>query len=138
MPVSYFPVVGQIKAAVTDSSTDVGGEPDVRPISCTVIFKPSVPQVYVAADSTVLRLEPIRTRTNTTTGDLETIDESQVELVDNAGLGLQPGELTYLVTFEDVVVPSAKGASVALQQFRFAAPGDGSEVDLGSVVRIPA
>jgi hypothetical protein len=129
-----FTVTGIISAVISDSSADVLGDPDVRPVSCTVVFTPSVRQVY--SEGHVYHLEAIKARTNTTTGALETIDVSPVKLTANTGIGLPPGELTYTVSFEDVVMPGTKGRKVDLSPFRFAAPTSATTVDLAAVTRL--
>ena len=130
MPLSYFTVTGNILAAVTDSSADAGGEPDTKPISCSTIFTPKPQRVREAGN--VYFLQPIRSRTNLTTGQIETIDGNPVELVDSVGLDVET--LEYTLSFEDIVVPSAHGAKISLTAMVFEAPGDGSTIDLGTVL----
>lgn len=124
---TFFPVTGTLQALVSDSSADTDGDPDAQFISATLTFTPSTSQVF--AEGKLLRLAPIKARTNNVDGVLKTIDGHTVSLVaDTFGIGL-----TYTVTFTNVVYD--KG-SRDIPSFSFAAPTDTSAVDLASVEKL--
>lgn len=139
--ISYFEVVQPLYQVVHTSDEPDGGDlPEVEKFSGTVTFTPSVSEVSSAElDSTVI-LQPIRGRFQLPDGVLRTLNGSEgVSLVDNVALGLPaPGEkgtLTYRVDYSNVVFDG--GSDRHMQSFRFAAPGDGSQVDLNTVTRLP-
>jgi hypothetical protein len=132
MPLTMFPVVGKFQAVVSDA-TDLEGEPDIENISSFVYFSPSVEQVFSATDHVIYRLRPFRARTNPDLGQVLNIDGTQVSLPANTP-DLQLANLTYLVTFDHVVVDEREGK---IDAFRFAAPPDATLVDLSTVERIP-
>lgn len=137
----YFEVV-QPSYQVVETNADPDGEdfPDVVKFSGTVTFTPSVSEVHsVDLDSTIV-LQPIRGRFQLPDGMLRTLNGSEgVQLVDNQHLGLpvlgEKGALTYRVDYSNVVFDGAPDRK--LTSFRFAAPGNGTQVNLNSVVRLP-
>ena len=129
MALSTFGVVGKILAAVPDSSADPGGEPDIRPISCTCVFTPKPHRLRQAGAVTEIR--PLTCRTNLDTGEIETIDVSPVSLIDHTGTDVE--HIQYTLSFVSVVVPGAKKAKIDLEPMIFFSPGDGSTIDLGTV-----
>ena len=69
-------------------------------------------------------------------GALRSINGARgVELVDNVNLGLSQGKLVYRVDFSNVVFDDLSNRPMAA--FKFAAPGDGSTIDLNTVDRLP-
>jgi len=134
MSLTYFPVVGQFTAVITDRSSDEGGQPDEVGISCTVWFRPSVRQIH-SPDGTIYRLQDIRART-TLEGVLETVDGNTPSLLSNTP-ELDIEELWYTVSFEDVTF-DANDADEEMTPFKFLAPTDDSPVDLATVEKFPA
>ncbi|CQD07184.1 hypothetical protein BN970_01348 [Mycolicibacterium conceptionense] len=131
MALTQFPVTGTFQAVISDSS-DAGGESDVQNISSTVWFTPSVQQVYSASEGKVIRLAPVRARTNPDDGMLRTIDGNTVSLISNsAALGLE--NLYWTVTFSNVVYDRAERE---ITSFTFEAPQDSTPVDLATVARV--
>ena len=140
MTLTYFPVTAILKAAVSDTSTDPDGDPDIQFVSSFVYFAPSEAQVYDPTDATIYRLTTIKARTNPSDGALKNIDGSTVHLVANTPTleDLQGNiieTLTYEVTFDHTVYGEA---NQEIQPFRFLAPVDATPVDLASVERLPA
>lgn len=137
MALTYFPVTAILKAAVSDTSGDVDGNPDIQFISCFVYFHPSETQVYNTTDTTIYRLETIRARTLPDDGVLKNIDGTQVSLVANTSnlkrTDGQPLTLTYKVTFDHVVY--AEGDQ-QIDSFSFLAPTTSTTVDLTTVTRL--
>jgi hypothetical protein len=132
MSLAFFTVTAVLKAIRTDGN-DAGGDPDTQFISSTVWFTPSVLQIHSAVDSTVYRLQPIRTRTDVADGVLRTIDGSAVKLVaNNSAIALD--ELFYDVTFTDVVYD--RQPEPVVDGFRFLAPTSATSVDLATVPRL--
>lgn len=72
-------------------------------------------------------------------GALRSLDGSLgVALVDNVNLGLAEDALTYRVDYSNLVWDtSIVSFNRTIKSFRFAAPGDGSTVDLTTVARLP-
>jgi hypothetical protein len=61
-----------------------------------------------------------------------------VALVDNVNLGLMQDSLTYRVDYSNLVWDSnIEDFAKHISSFRFAAPGDGSTIDLTTVTRLP-
>lgn len=139
--IAYFEVV-QPNYQVVQTNEEVTGEdfPDVEKFSGTVTFTPSADEVHSPdLDSTIV-LRPIRGRFQLPDGKLRTLNGSEgVQLVDNQHLGLpatgSKGALTYRVDYSNVVFDGASNRRLA--PFRFAAPGDGTQVNLNTVARLP-
>ena len=124
-----------LKAVHTDS-VDEGGDPDIQFISSTVWFIPSIKQIHSDVDTTIYRLQPIRTRTDVADGVLRTINGDAVKLVANtAAIGVS--ELFYDVIFEDVVYDTKVTPEPLIDGFRFLAPTTATTIDLATVPRLP-
>lgn len=144
----YFTVVNQLYEDVqTDSIDPIGNQPTVMPISGTATFTPcdALGNVITEIDSATLdatvMLDPIIGRFNVDytsgapDGALRTLNGTYgVELVDNVNLGLAEGGLTYRVDYSNVVFDSIGQRHI--NSLRFAAPGNGAQVDLNTVQRL--
>lgn len=133
MALAFFSVTGVLKAIRTDSA-DAGGDPDTQFISSTVTFTPSTRQVHSATEGAIIRLQPIRARTDVADGVLRTVDGNTVKLpVNNASLDLD--DLWWDVTFTNVVMD--KQAEPVIDGFRFLGPTTVTTIDLATVERFP-
>ena len=132
MSLTYFPVTGTLRAVVTDTSTDTGGDPNIQNISSFTYFTPSVPQVFDSDDKVIWRLQTIKARTNPDLGQILNIDGTPVTLVANTP-NLDVDTLTYHVHFDHVVYD--EGDRV-ITPFDFTAPTDDTPIDLATVDRI--
>jgi hypothetical protein len=133
MPLTLFPVTGTLKAVISDA-TDAAGAPDVENISSFCYFTPSESQIFHQTDLVIYQLKVIRARSNSSDGVIVNIDGTPVSLVANTpDLGLA-APLTYLVSFDHVVIDQRADVITA---FRFAAPPDATPVDLSTVERLP-
>jgi hypothetical protein len=130
---TYFTVEADYAAATTDG-IDPGNYPDMQGVSALVTFTPNVSEVSTASPAGRLVLAPIVGRLEET-GELHSLDRSPgVSLVANAGIGLQPGQLTYRVEFSRVVYD---GGDRTLEPFRFVAPATSTTINLATVERLP-
>jgi len=143
----YFTVTNSLYQGVETNTTndDDSAAPTVVPISGTVTFTPVdangnvITQVVSAEiDSTIL-LDPIQGRFSVDTvggtpdGVLRSINGTAgVELVDNQNLGLTA--LYYWVQYSNVVFDGI--GERLIKSFYFAAPGNGSTVDLNTVTQL--
>ena len=125
---TFFPVTAILQALVSDSSADVDGNPDAQFISATVTFTPSVSQVN--AEGKVLRLAPIKARTDNVDGVLKTIDGHSVTLVANT-FGITG--MHYTVSFTNVVYDKGNRD---IPSFSFLAPTTSTAVDLATVQKL--
>ncbi len=91
-----------------------------------VLFQPNLSEI-VAPDDVVILLSPTQ-GTFDASGVLCADDGGGVgvSLIDNVGLGLAPGALSYTVSYESPQVPIAS--------FEFEAPGTGETLDLSTVM----
>lgn len=136
MALTYFSVTATIKAIRTDSAIDVGGDPETQFVSSTVTFSPSVSQVYSATEDAIIRLQPIRGRTDVSDGVLHTVDGSALKLPANSA-ALDVDELFYDVTFSNVVYDLGAQPKAIIDGFRFLAPTTSETIDLATVERLP-
>ena len=133
MALSYF-LVTQPLVHDVETSDETGNLPEIHPISALVTFTPNVSEVQSAElDATVL-LRPIVGRIEE--GVLVSIDSTVgIQLVDEtSALGTLAKPLTYACAYSKVVFDKAERS---VKSFRFAAPGDGSGVNLNTVARLP-
>lgn len=111
---------------VTDNPTSTGNVPVESFVQGVVTFTPSVSVVSLASPSETVYIDPIVGRFSLDGNGLESFDGAAgVELVDNVGLGLSAGALTYRVDYQLNQMP-------ATPSFMIVAPGDGSTVDLNN------
>jgi hypothetical protein len=111
----YFTVVATYEAVASPGS--------VTPITGTVTFTPNINESDSPALDTTTALAPMTAQI--TSGVLCALDGSTgVDLVDDVDLCLGDTRLLYLVEYSDL------SDSLQLNSFWFAAPGDGSTVDL--------
>lgn len=131
-----FTVVQLSEDVETNQSTTGGNLPTIVRFSGTLTFTPSHPEIESAPLDTTVIINPIVGRWDGSDGVLKSINGTPgVGLIDNQYLGLAPGELTYRVDYSNLVWDDESGR--AMRSFRFAAPGDGSTVDLTTVTRLP-
>jgi hypothetical protein len=144
----YFTVVNPLYEVVeTDTTDTVGNQPTVIPISGTVTFTPCdakgkvITEVVSADLDATVMLDPIHGRfnVNLTTGEPDGVlralnGTAGVKLVDNVNLGLPVGGLTYRFDYTNVVFDGISERHIA--SGRFAAPEDGSTIDLNTVPRL--
>ncbi|CPT12081.1 Uncharacterised protein [Mycobacteroides abscessus subsp. abscessus] len=132
----YFTVADTYQAIVSDGSDD-GNEPDLKMISGTVTFTPSVKEVLATISDipTTVRLGPIIGRIEED-GVLKTLDSTPgVKLLANTeAIGPLP-ELTYRVDFTNVVYN--RKTNQRIEPFRFAAATSAVTLRLSSVERLP-
>lgn len=133
MALTYFDVTGTIKAAVSNSSSDIDGDPQLQFVTAFVDFIPSVRQVFSVEDGVLYRLQDIRGRTSDVDGTLETIDGSTLTLPANSSV-LDLPELRYRVKFSNVTYDGLKDQ--VIDSFEFVAPTDSTPVDLATVARV--
>ncbi|WP_100458488.1 hypothetical protein [Mycobacteroides abscessus] len=132
----YFTVADTYQAIVSDGS-DEGSEPDLKMISGTVTFTPSVREVLANIDgeSRSIELGVIDGRIEED-GVLKTLDSTPgVKLLANTeAIGPLP-ELTYRVDFTNVVYN--RKTNQRIEPFRFAAATSAVTLRLSSVERLP-
>lgn len=132
----YFTVADTYQAIVSDGS-DEGSEPDLKMISGTVTFTPSVREVLANIDgeSRSIELGVIDGRIEED-GVLKTLDSTPgVKLLANTeAIGPLP-ELTYRVDFTNVVYN--RKTNQRIEPFRFAAATSATTLRLSSVERLP-
>lgn len=134
---SYFTVNDSSYEGVQTNTTTTGGSaPTVGFISGTVTFTPSVTEIDGQPLGATVLLDPIHGRFSSDDGVLRSLNGTTgVGLVDNVGLGLAEGQLSYVVTYTNVNFDGLDERQIA--SFRFAAPGNGDAVDLNTVARLP-
>lgn len=132
----YFTVADTYQAIVSDGA-DAGNEPDLKMISGTVTFTPSVREVLANIDgeSRSIELGVIDGRIEED-GVLKTLDSTPgVKLLANTeAIGPLP-ELTYRVDFTNVVYN--RKTNQRIEPFRFAAATSAVTLRLSSVERLP-
>lgn len=111
---------------ISDSSSSTGNAPVESFVLGTVTFTPSVGVINSESPSETVYIDPIVGRFTSDGNGLETFDGTAgVELVDNVGLGLDAGTLTYRVDYHLNGEPAPS--------FMIVAPGDGTGIDLNNV-----
>ena len=142
----YFEVTNQLYEVVETNTTSEGTNlPTVVPVSGTVSFTPVdasgniITQVISSALDATIFLDPIEgrfsvdTSSGTPDGVLRALNGTAgVSLVDNVYLGLSA--LYYWVQYSNVLFDGIGERLVA--SFYFAAPGNGSTIDLNTVTRL--
>ena len=133
---TYFQVTQVFTTIQTNQTPGTLTTPVVEPSSGTAIFTCSHPEIESAPLDRTVSIDPIMGRWSSVDGVLSELDGVPgVGLTDNQFLGLDPGVLTYRVDYSNLVWDNNSDQN--LDSFRFAAPGDGSTVDLTTVTRLP-
>lgn len=137
MALAFFTLTGKITAVVADYA-DVGTDPDVKDVSCTVTFTPRIPRggLVWAPGLTPpqgIALPKIVARCDTD-GVLRTIvGDAGVKLTANTA-DIDLDQLIYDVTFTNVVYDRAEQI---ISGFAFEAPTSAVTVDMSTLDRLP-
>lgn len=142
MTIMLDPIIGRMNVTANSSTyTTVAGDTWVT-IAAKVGGVSRTPAALAAANPSVTT--PIATGTvvnipSGLDGVLRSLNGAfGVALVDNVNLGLAADALTYRVDYSNLVWDTEiVQFSKHIKSFRFAAPGDGSTVDLTTVARLP-
>jgi hypothetical protein len=127
----YFTVRATYETVAPGTAASSGIQPVVTPITGTVTFTPNVQESDSAALDTTIALQPITALINASGVLCASDGIADVELVDNVNLNLGDTRLLYLVEYSGI------SDALQLNSFWFAAPGDGSTVDLNTAQRLP-
>lgn len=141
MTLELDPIIGRMNASANSSTyTSIAGDTWTT-IAAKVGGVSRTAAAIQAANPTVTTPIPAGTVINIPSGldgVLRSLDGALgVALVDNVNLGLSQDELTYRVDYSNLVWDTdIVDVSKQIKPFRFAAPGDGSTIDLTTVARL--
>jgi hypothetical protein len=131
VPLSYFTVT-QPSVVAVDTNAAAGQAPQQSWVKGTVTFTPSQRIISSESLDATVYLDVVVGYFTSDGHGLEMQNGTAgVQLIDNAGLGLAAGALTYRVNYQ-------LDQSQNTPPFDIAAPGDGSSIDLNNpAVQIP-